>query len=639
MKAAKVRDTAYEKGELYPRPAALPPLLETDEYARRFLSTTRLPRWLARAVFALSGLRGFLATLRGDEQRFERLLSTTDIRLAPFSLLTLNATLLLAEDPALNAPLERAAALLVAARSFRKDLTAGALAPDSQRGLPLEMGQYANLFGTCLYPRGTCTRVFKTDAQDSITVAVNGHFYSLPLAHNGRELEFAELHAALCEIVRHARSRPLPGEFGVLSAGNLLERRSAMRAASRGAGRRELERLAHSSFVLCLDLDSEPEDADRAVAAIHRVADNRWHLSSMQLVVTGNARAALIASFPCGLDGNVMARFGSELVSRSQGLAGSDRLGTRPPRAQPFRLAAPRNVIERARTRVRLTLCEDSGVGTIRGLGSADFKAGQMSADAAFNIALLTASHRLLGVLPDALEHTSLSRYRNMGVEMARITTPELAAFVAFTANPQCDAREAERLLRAALAAHGERLRAARSHLSLKWLGMLNARHSSIWRRLPAWLLALSSAGRPDIIVSQPAAGPEVLRVGRPGVRVPYVKYFGLHYRIEPNEIRAILMPGADWKIPERVFFDALTASLHDVLRFANRHDASVQFLDIGGSGRKLRDVDAHGEEHAKRRAQARHGFDLEPASDLVEQLHDDREADPEAVSGAGANS
>ena len=639
MKSAKRRDIAYEKGELYPRPASPPPLLETDEYARRFLSTTSLPRGVARAAFALSGMRGFLAALRTDAQRFERLLSTTDIRLAPFSLLTLNATLLLAEDPAFNAPLERAAALLVAARAFRKDLLAGALAPDSQRGLPLEMGQYANLFGTCLYPRGTCTRVFKADAPDSITVAVKGHFYSLPLAPNGRELDFAELHAALSEIVRHARSRPLPGEFGVLSAGNLLERRSAMRAASRGVGRRELERLAHSLFVLCLDLDSKPEDADRAVAAIHRVTDNRWHLSSMQLVVTGNAQAALLASFPCGLDGNVMARFGSELVRRSQVLVGSERSGVRPPRAEPLRLAAPKKVIERARARVRLTLGEGSGVGTIRGLGSADFKARQMSADAAFNVALLTASRRLLGVLPDALEHTSLSRYRNMGVDMARITTPELAAFADFTADPQCDAGEAERLLRSAVAAHGERLRAARSHLSLKWLSMLNARHSSIWRRLPAWLLALSSAGRPDVIVSQPAAGPEILRVGRPGVRVPYVKYFGLHYRIEPSEIRVILMPGADWKIPERVFFDALTASLHDVLRFANRNDASVQFSDIGASGRELRDVDAHGKEHAKRRAPVRYGFDLEPASELIEQLHDDRKPNPEAVSGAGASS
>jgi hypothetical protein len=569
MKAANGRDTAYEKGELYPRPASLPPLLETDEYARDFLATTRLPRGIARAVFALSGMRPFLATLRRDAQRFERALATTDIRFAPFSLLTLNATLLLAEDTALTAPLDRAAALLIAARGFRNDLTAGKLVPDSQRGSPLEMGQYANLFGTCLYPRGTCTRVFKTDAPENITVVANGHFYRLALAHDGRELEFDELHAGLTEIVRHARARPSPGEFGLLVAGNLLERRRAMRAASRGVGRRELERLAHSQFVLCLDLDSEPEDADRAVAAIHRVADNRWHLSSMQLVVTGNGQAALIASFPCGLDGNVMARFGSELVRRSQGLVRGERTDAPPPRAEPLRLAAPSRVIERARTRVRLTLCEESGVGTIRGLGSADFKARQMSADAAFNVALLTASRRLLGVLPEALEHTSLSRYRNMGVQMARITTPELAAFAEFTAVPMCDPREAERLLRSALAAHGERLRAARSHLSLKWLGMLNARQSSIWRTLPAWLLALSSAGRPDVIVSQPAAGPEILRVGRPFVRIPYVKYFGLHYRIEPNEIRAILMPSTDWKIPERVFFDALTASLHEVLRLA----------------------------------------------------------------------
>ena len=59
-------------GELYPRPASLPPLLETNEYARRFFATTRLPPGMAQAVFALSGIRGLLATLRSDEQRFER---------------------------------------------------------------------------------------------------------------------------------------------------------------------------------------------------------------------------------------------------------------------------------------------------------------------------------------------------------------------------------------------------------------------------------------------------------------------------------------------------------------------------------------------------------------------------------------
>ena len=53
--------------------------------------------------------------------------------------------------------------------------------------------------------------------------------------------------------------------------------------------------------------------------------------------------------------------------------------------------------------------------------------------------------------------------------------------------------------------------------------------------------------------------------VGRPGVRLPYVRYFGLHYQMLDDRTRFTVMPGRSWTIPNAEFAAELGSSF-DVL-------------------------------------------------------------------------
>ncbi len=50
--------------------------------------------------------------------------------------------------------------------------------------------------------------------------------------------------------------------------------------------------------------------------------------------------------------------------------------------------------------------------------------------------------------------------------------------------------------------------------------------------------------------------------MGRPGIRLPYVKYFGLHYQILDDSVLLTFMPGMKWSIPNSELVAVLGESL-----------------------------------------------------------------------------
>lgn len=67
---------------------------------------------------------------------------------------------------------------------------------------------------------------------------------------------------------------------------------------------------------------------------------------------------------------------------------------------------------------------------------------------------------------------------------------------------------------------------------------------------------------RREVLISHPAIYANVPLVGRPGVRLPYVAYFGLHYQIWPEKIVLTYMPGLNWQIPNEKITQFLKANL-----------------------------------------------------------------------------
>jgi hypothetical protein len=74
---------------------------------------------------------------------------------------------------------------------------------------------------------------------------------------------------------------------------------------------------------------------------------------------------------------------------------------------------------------------------------------------------------------------------------------------------------------------------------------------------------------RREILISHPEIYPEIPVVGRPGIRLPYVKYFGLHYQILPQRIVITLMPSVTWTIPNTQVVAELKAALDAIASVA----------------------------------------------------------------------
>lgn len=87
---------------------------------------------------------------------------------------------------------------------------------------------------------------------------------------------------------------------------------------------------------------------------------------------------------------------------------------------------------------------------------------------------------------------------------------------------------------------------------------------------LQAALLLLHATGnlkreQRQILISHPAIYPETPLVGRPGARLPYVKYFGLHYQIFAEEIVITMMPALAWDITNEQVVTAVADALKQI--------------------------------------------------------------------------
>jgi len=562
----RTEDLAYEVPPLYERPRELPPRLSLEEYERQFLAHSRLPEMLARGLFRASRLDRFLRRAIDDETWLDHLLQTRDIRFAPFSFLELSGTTILADEPSASEPLQRAARLIFAAVSFFEDLRSGQLDVDTFRGEPLEIGQYMNLFSTCIHPSGTCTRVYKSCEFNHVIVVFRKGFYKLRVRVGGRPVEARDILEQLREVVAgHDTARtsgmPLPG---TLSALNVVGRSLATRILRcRSRNRSSLDVISNAMFVVALDLDAKPGDVAQAALRVHSGdLENRWYFSSLQIVVCGNGYAGVISNFPCGLDGNAVMRFSAEIQRRASRLT-IGPLDSRAPNGQSpplLRWSVPESLPVWCEREAKSIARRGRDVFRIARIGTRALSTNGLRPDPAFVIALIMSTKKVTGETVRVLEQVTLSKYRNMGLGLASVTTREVCEFIELVEQEGAPRSQLGEALGRAIEAHSVALREARKAVSLKWLSALHWRSCPPLTKPLAFAAGMMIAGRPDVIISQPQPRPEVALVGRPGVRFSYMKYFGVHYQIREDRIDLVFMPSPSLE-------DSLAALADEVAR------------------------------------------------------------------------
>jgi hypothetical protein len=562
---------AYENVEGYPRPASLPPLSELESYIQEYADQARISRRAARFLFRLSGFDRRLEQLQRDPLLYETALRDVPARFMISNAIMFSATAVLRDEEESPAPLDRAARLVAAARSFYLDLLAARIPPDAFRGAPLEMGQYRNLFSTCNYPSGACMNIYKSPEDSYIVAAANGCYFKLPLPLVEGRVDLPSLHAGLETVVAEAHKEAADASPGALSAAAPIQRVVGFSLLRfRPQNRAALEILANAFLVLCLDLQSSPADEEEACRlAQSGNLDNRWYLASNQIVVYANAKASIVFSYICGIDGNVMTRFTADIRRRALQLATSDATKGNAPATRPerMRFSIPAWLARWAHASCRGMLADERALFRIRDWGGESLLRRGLRLDSVFNIAMMMAAEKIAGRPPVYVELLTMAKYRYRGLGDSLPWSPAVSRL----ADPAFDAErgeEAAETLRQALEAHRQALRRDRERFNLSDLLSLHLALSAPWRWPLIVFTLMKLMSSIDVIVSFPQPSEDIDVVGRIGVRL-FARLFCMHYETSAESISVAFMPSQGRSVPNREVFAAFEESLRKIVRIA----------------------------------------------------------------------
>lgn len=569
----------YEKIPGYAQPAVIPfPDLDDLSLFSDFnLKNSSFSRSLLGAGLSASGMRSFVQSQKPDD--LEAYLRTTNLRLPGLFAPVLSATAALLDDPRPLSPHQRAATLIFGAYSLYRSIQSAGLEADTLHGQPLEMGQYPNLFSTSLIVEAGRPRLFKSIFEPQITVLHAGHIYLLQLGDLKDETWVEDLAEALARLCP-ADQAPLPAESSpawLTAADSRTQIRLFSSLATDPLNAANLRALRRSFITLCLDLDTQPESPAEAARLAHSTNPaNRWFHSSLQLIVFGNSRAGTIMSFTAYLDGNTMMRGSAEIQSRAAVFPLRQDASAASPQDFPLQELSwnldgkvlPPALLQHARTEIN-AVRDDTQPATfyLPGSGRQFFENLRLPPIPTFILALQAAADRAAGRPQAISQFVSLAAYRCMDLTTAAVSTPAVRRF-SQALNQGGTVGDAPgqlaELLSQALDTQTAVVQKARQQLPIDVLLFLflRSRRGAARTRarlaLGATLFSLALTGQAslfparDIIVSSPAILPQVLVIGRPGARLNYVRSFGLHYQLWPDQAVLTFMPGLRWKVPNQ---------------------------------------------------------------------------------------
>ncbi|NOX38148.1 MAG: choline/carnitine O-acyltransferase [Calditrichaeota bacterium] len=573
----------YEAIPGYPKPPLIP-LPEPDDLRsleELGIVDTPLSRFIVRVALRLSGFRSFRQQL---PNQLEGLLRCLNLRGAGLFALVNAATLALEDDPRALSPLERAATLILAARQFYRDLWSGRLEPDRFRDHILEMGQYPNFFSTCLTIDRQGARLFKSRCTNLITVIVRGQYFLLNVGDIQNDPPVEALVAALQDIVQRvqdvSRTRREASPGILTGVKHVTQMKIFRQFLQEPVNRESFQKIRHSFLTLCLDLDDHPADDAEAARLAHSANHhNRWYHASVQLVVFGNAKVGVICNFNTYVDGNPMMRFGAEIQERACRVPvrkGRSSTASKTLAVEPLSWVVKDEWRRLAEKDVQWVTDYQPATFVIDGIGQQTFLSHQLRPVPVFVIALQMAVQRLLGHPVNISQYLTMSRYRCMDLAIALVSTPEVNRLVQQLLQGVDRKETIMPLLQEAIRSQELAAREARKYLSLQKMLSLFLLTRTPWQRLyvmgiasvTVLMLRLLGLHRPrlsEVVLSHPIIYPQVPIIGRPGIRLPYVRYFGVHYQIMKDRIVLTLMPGIRWSIPNRRLVEMLRQSLEDI--------------------------------------------------------------------------
>ncbi len=501
-------------------------------------------------------------------------------------------SIVLKDDDNDHSPVSRAAKLIVSALEYRDKMLKQELEADAEKGRSLDMGRHFYLFSrnvrTYKDDQGLSANVIDHEPTDHIVVAVDGVYFKLKVLHEGQPLSLSEVLHQIQQMVDEAVSSEGDIPFGLLTTleqADSVEVVQALRQDPRN--HQSMQDLDSALFFVAIDTRFHPQTLEEtARGCLIDNHHNRDYRKSIQIVVTGNGKAAIVPSYVSGLDGSLAFSFSSWVAGHAKTLKSDDCSKSHEP-AAPLFAKLDLQLENRSGWDERFNKLNDDlqpwiypkdtpTVHTFDGIGRKTFRSLKISSDAAMHCALHLAFKHYRGRIPRVSNFMSMRSIKTGRIHRYSTSTKEMIAFVG---NPT------SKTLQQAMDEHRRVIRQLKvGDDVLYFLTSLITREEIGAKGSTAffWILktfmpqVFQGLLMPDILASSIRPFPEMAFGGRAGARIgfPPGDAIGGHYLFFEDKIMLCVCSHQGEKGHEAAFAEELEASLKQVTALAKVREA-----------------------------------------------------------------
>jgi carnitine O-acetyltransferase len=351
--------------------------------------------------------------------------------------------------------IQRGAAILWASAVFRKQVVTGQLPPEligKKKQTPICATAYKYMFNACRTPHleRDGYRIYDPSLYTHTIVARKGHFFAIELVNpkTGDPLPVERLEDQLRECVAMADKVPSTRKkLGLLTSQNRDDWARARQQLVKTGGiamEEALERL--ESGALLLNLDDESPVSRQECGNLFwtgglKSGENRWFDKSIEIMVTNNGKAGLIAEHSM-MDGMPVINFANFMTSvtyrHAKRQSSYQHVALNPPVEDIFAKAIGRSdqeLLGRLEAQAwksfqKLITDHTLHVQSFQGYGSSFIKKSGYPPDAFVQVAMQLATYRLFGEQVGTYEATQVRTFLHGRTEVTRGVSIQSEAFV-----------------------------------------------------------------------------------------------------------------------------------------------------------------------------------------------------------------
>ena len=349
-----------------------------------------------------------------------------------------------------------ASALVRSVFKFKLLIDNGELSIDTQKGQPLCMAQYKNLFSATRLPQKGMDALAITTAKKHIIVLCKDHIFTLDIINGEGICSFTEIEAALTQILATSERGQNIGILTTMHRDAWANSRIALLDQNNSA---QLKLIEEAVFALCLDENSPDTTVETSQMLLHGDGRNRFFDKSLQFIVFKNGKTGVNFEHT-GMDGSPMLNLIGYLYDNTE-IPPVGTMGTPviPPEPLTFDLDTKlTETLVQAGVDFSIALKDiQTRVLQFSPFGKNQIKKFNISPDAFVQIALQLAEYKLYGKCYSAYEAIMTRSFREGRIDVLYTVSEESIAFIKNIHDENCAPQTTIDSLRKAAKKHGSR--------------------------------------------------------------------------------------------------------------------------------------------------------------------------------------